>query len=122
MSARHAPGNRRPTIWLLFALMAAVFAFGLNARIQMFRTGASITYAKLSLNKISPEEVVTATAEMDPPEPLAHLHLLLNVVAVPVLPSQDALRSLQIDWSLLRASSLDEHGPSLMLRPPPYQL
>jgi hypothetical protein len=110
---------RISTICLLFTLMFAVFAFGLNARIQSVRTGASTTSAKLSIEKRSPAAVVATTVETDPPVPLLALHMLLTRLASQ-LPSQEVMRSLHVEWSLRKTSNLDSQGPSLMLRPPPF--
>lgn len=112
---------RISTICLLFTLMFTVFAFGLNARIQSVRTGASTTSAKLSVEKRSPAAVVAVTVETDTPVPLLALHMLLSRLA-DHLPPQEVLRSLHVEWSLRKTSNLDSQGSSLMLRPPPFQL
>jgi hypothetical protein len=122
MSKYKVPRTRLSMVSFLFTLMLAVFAFGLHARIESVRTGASTTAAKLSVDKRSPASAVAETAEADPPEPFAAaLHALLSGFAT-ALPSQEAFRTLNNDWSLRKTSSLDSHGPSSMLRPPPFQL
>jgi hypothetical protein len=121
MSKYKEPRARLSMICFLFTLMFAVFAFGLHARIESVRTGASTTAAKLSVEKRSSAAAVAETAEVDRPEPFAALQMLLSVFATE-LPSQEVLRSLNNDWSLRKALSLDSQGPSSMLRPPPFQL
>jgi hypothetical protein len=120
--SKHQPARHHiSTVYLLFALMFAVFGFALHARIESVRTGASTTSAKLSVERRSPAAAVAATVETDPSAPLPALHMLLSRLAVQ-FPSHKALRSLDVEWCLRKASSIDSQGPSSMLRPPPSLL
>ena len=119
MSLRSKPSVRPSVTCFLFMLMLAVFSFGLHARIELVRSGASTTPSKISVQKRSATEVVAESVNDDsvPPEESR----LLTTEAPPSL-AHSVLQSLQLQYDLRRTARLDSDGLVLMLRPPPIQL